>query len=100
MPLTLEARLHDPAFGVEELADAVAQNRAHLFRRVKELTGEAPSTLLRVARLERAATLLARRTASVGEIAYAVGFNGLSSFSRAFSDHYGVTPTAWGNELR
>lgn len=96
----IDARLHDPAFGVQELADAVAQDRAHLFRRVKQLTGEAPSNLLRVARLERAATLLARRVATVGEIAYAVGFNGISHFSKSFRDHYGVTPTAWATEER
>ncbi|MDP2311290.1 MAG: response regulator [Pseudomonadota bacterium] len=96
----IDAQLHDPAFGVQELADAVAQDRAHLFRRVKQLTGEAPSNLLRVARLERAATLLARRVASVGEIAYAVGFNGISHFSKSFRDHYGVTPTAWATEGR
>ncbi|MES2641107.1 MAG: ATP-binding protein [Myxococcota bacterium] len=96
----IDAQLHDPAFGVQELADAVAQDRAHLFRRVKQLTGDAPSNLLRVARLERAATLLARRVASVGEIAYAVGFNGISHFSKSFRDHYGVTPTAWAAEGR
>jgi DNA-binding response OmpR family regulator len=96
----IEAQLHDPAFGVQELADAVGQDRAHLFRRVKQLTGDAPSNLLRVARLERAATMLTRRVGTVGEIAYAVGFNGISHFSKSFRDQYGVTPTAWATEGR
>ncbi len=96
----IEANLADPAFGVQELADAVAQDRAHLFRRIKQLTGEPPSTLLRTVRMERAATLLARRAATVSEIAYAVGFYSVSHFSRAFREHFGTTPSAYASEGR
>ncbi|MDP2313675.1 MAG: response regulator [Pseudomonadota bacterium] len=96
----IEANLADPAFGVQELADAVAQDRAHLFRRIKQLTGEPPSTLLRTVRMERAALLLVRRAATVSEIAYAVGFYSVSHFSRAFREHFGTTPSAYASEGR
>jgi signal transduction histidine kinase/DNA-binding response OmpR family regulator/ligand-binding sensor domain-containing protein len=92
----LIARRHtDPEFGVAELADAMHQDRAHLFRRVKALTGHAPSDLLRQARLEHAARLLAQRAGNMSEVAYAAGFASLSYFSQAFRDHYGVAPSKY-----
>ena len=56
-----DRRLADPDFGVGELADAVSQDRSHLFRRVKQLFGESPSDLIRRMRLEEGARLLDSR---------------------------------------
>src|SRR4029077_935546 len=42
----IQRRLGDPDFGVGELADAVAQDRSHLFRRVRQVFGESPSDLI------------------------------------------------------
>lgn len=88
----------DPEFGVQELADAMHQDRAHLFRRVKALTGQAPSDLLRLARLEHAARLLAQRAGNVSEVAYASGFASLSYFSQAFREHFGVAPSKYAGK--
>jgi AraC-like DNA-binding protein len=88
--------LADPDFGVGELADAVAQDRSHLFRRVRQLFGEPPSELLRRMRVEEGERLLLReRSATVTDVAYAVGFNSLSYFCRCFQEAYGATPAAY-----
>ena len=87
--------LADPEFGVTELADAMAQDRSHLFRRTRDVVGVSPSDLIRQARLQRGATLLTSSSDTVAEIAYAVGFNSVSYFSRSFQAEYGVTPTAF-----
>jgi AraC-like DNA-binding protein len=62
---------------------------AHLF---KEITGTAPYQFLQQARLERARVLLASRTASVSEIARAVGYTSPSHFAAAFRRRYGTSP--------
>jgi len=87
--------LADPDFGVTALADAMAQDRSHLFRRTRDVLGASPSDLLRQARLQRGATLLTGSSDTVAEIAYAVGFNSVSYFSRSLQAEYGVTPTAF-----
>jgi AraC-like DNA-binding protein len=87
--------LADPNFGVGELADAVSQDRSHLFRRVKQLFGESPSDLIRRIRLEEGERLLTDGSATVTDVAYAVGFNSLSYFCRCFQEVYGVTPAAY-----
>lgn len=90
---TIESRLSDEEFTVDQLADAVGMSRVHLYRRLQDLLGESPSALVRSVRLERAAQLLAQRTGSVSEIAYSVGFKSVSHFSRVFREHYGHAPS-------
>jgi CheY-like chemotaxis protein len=91
----IQQGLADPAFGVGELAEALAQDRSRLFRRIKELFGESPSDLIRRMRVADGERLLTETSATVTDIAYAVGFNSLSYFCRCFQDAYGVTPAAY-----
>jgi AraC-like DNA-binding protein len=44
-------------------------------------------------RLEEAARLLADSEGSVTEVAYAVGYENLAAFSRAFREHFDSTPS-------
>ncbi len=94
----IEARLGDRDFTVGELAVAVGFERSHLLRRLRALTGESPSAMIRSMRLQRAAQLLRASSATVSEIAYEVGFKNVSHFSRAFSKHFGRSPSAYGED--
>lgn len=87
------AGLHDPEFGVEALAAALAIGRTGLFRKLKEECGQSPSALLREARLLRAIELLDERAGTVSEVAYAVGFNSVEGFTRAFATRFGQRPS-------
>ncbi len=89
-----EARLGDPAFSVDTLADDVAMSPRQLARKLRALTDETPGALLRRLRLARAAGLL-RGGATVAEAAEAVGFASRSQFGSAFRAAYGVTPSAY-----
>jgi AraC-like DNA-binding protein len=92
----IQRALANPDFGVGELADAVSQDRSHLFRRVKQLFGESPSDLIRRMRVEEGERLLlADSSATVTDVAYAVGFNSLSYFCHCFQNAYGATPAAY-----
>jgi len=91
----IQRRLAEPDFGVAELADAVSQDRSNLFRRVKEVFDESPSNLIMRMRLAEGARLLADGTATVTDVAYAVGFNSLSHFCRRFVAAYGASPATY-----
>ncbi len=91
----IRSKLHDPDFGVAELADAVFQDRSHLFRRVRQVAGVSPSELLRLMRLEEGARLLATGQGTVADVTYAVGYNSVSHFCRAFQVRFGSTPAAF-----
>lgn len=85
--------LAESSFGVDELASAMHLDRSALFRRLKAQDGSSPADYLRERRLHRAHELLTAGAGNVSEIAYAVGFDSLSSFSRAFRTRFSCTPS-------
>ncbi len=91
----IRARVADPEFSVEHLADDLGMSRMHLYRRLKATLGLTPVEVLMNYRLEHAAELLASRAATVSEAAYAAGFKDLSHFSKRFRSRYGATPSEY-----
>ena len=91
----IEQHLSDPQFSVEVLADKVALSRQQLYRRLRDETKATPVAYIRQFRLERASRLLSARQGNVSEVAYAVGFNSLSYFTRCFQEHFEETPSAF-----
>jgi AraC-like DNA-binding protein len=96
----IEERLGDPELTVEALAAALGCERSYLLRKLRTLTGESPSGLIRSLRLQRAEQLLRARAGSVGEIAYSVGFKSVAHFSNAFQERYGERPSAFAARHR
>ncbi|NBC16673.1 MAG: response regulator [Bacteroidetes bacterium] len=89
----VEDHLGDTTFSVEHLADAMHLSRRQLHRKLQALTDLSTVGFIRMMRLERAAQLLEQQAGNVSEIAYAVGFQDASYFSRVFRQAYGQTPS-------
>ncbi|MCB0274956.1 MAG: response regulator [Calditrichaeota bacterium] len=89
----LDQHLTDENFGIEVLCEELAMSQRQVQRKIRATTGESPTDLIRSARLERARYLLEQQTGTVSEIAFEVGFNNLSYFSRCFRQRFGVTPS-------
>jgi signal transduction histidine kinase/ligand-binding sensor domain-containing protein/DNA-binding response OmpR family regulator len=96
----VEERLGDSELSVEGLAEALACDRSYLLRKLRALTGETPSGLIRSLRLQRAEQLLRAGAGAVSEIAYAVGFKSVAHFSNAFQERYGERPSAFAARHR
>jgi signal transduction histidine kinase/DNA-binding response OmpR family regulator len=88
----VESNLSNEDFSVEKMGRALLLDRTQLFRKLKAITGQSPSQFIRSIRLKHAYQLLSRRTATVGEIAFSVGFSSTTYFNRCFKDEYGLTP--------
>ena len=89
----VETRLTDPDLSPETLAAAAGMSYHQMYRALHELS-TTPSRFIRGVRVECAAELLRRGAGSVTEIAYSVGFESLSYFSRAYRERFGVAPSA------
>ena len=89
----IEKNMSEDSFGVEELSKEVAMSRSQLHRKLIALTGQAPNELLRKTRLLRAKELLQKKAATPSEIAYQVGFNSHSYFSKCFKEEFGISPS-------
>jgi AraC-like DNA-binding protein len=93
----VEARLDDEEFGVDELAAAMFMERTGLYRHMVDEMRTTPSEFIRDVRLQRAAELLGEDANTVSEVAYAVGYRSVSSFSRLFRDRFGCSPAAFAH---
>lgn len=80
---------------LEKLARAAFVTPEHLCRLFKTSTGHSPLETVRLARLDRAAMLLARSNFSIAEVARLTGFASPFHFSRAFKEAYGRSPRAF-----
>jgi AraC-like DNA-binding protein len=90
----VERRLSDPSLDVGSLSRRLGVSPRTLHAAVSA-GGETFAAMVRRRRLERAAALLADAgsRATITEIAASVGFDGSSSFSRAFRREFGRAPT-------
>lgn len=77
------------------LARRAHASRAHFIRSFAATYGETPMRYLTRRRVERAQDLLRTANLTVTEIAFAVGFHSLGSFSSRFKELVGVSPTEY-----
>jgi signal transduction histidine kinase/ligand-binding sensor domain-containing protein/AraC-like DNA-binding protein len=93
--LLIDKNLANPELSVEMISSEIGISRVHLHRKLKELTNLTTRDLIRNIRLKQAAELMTVKGLSVSEVAFAVGFANVNSFSVAFKELYGVSPTVF-----
>ncbi len=82
----------DRDFSINSLSREMAMSRTLLYEKLKVLTNQSPSELIREIRLHKARQLLATKAYTVNEVAEMAGFTDVKYFSTVFKKHYGVTP--------
>jgi AraC-like DNA-binding protein len=89
----IESNHADSGFGAEQLAHELGMSRMQLHRKLKGIAGQSACYFLRYFRLRRARKLLRRSDLQISEVAYLVGFNNLSYFTKVFKEFTGFTPS-------
>ena len=89
-------------FEIGDFAEALGVSRSLLNKKLQSLVGQSAGQLLRAFRLKTAHELIVRnrrtRTMNISEIAYEVGFNDSKYFTRCFTKHFSINPSALMNE--
>lgn len=89
----IERELDNHELSVDHLAGELAMSRVQLHRKLKAIIGCSASEFIRGYRLKKAHEYLKGRKGSVSEIAYSVGFNNLSYFTKTFKGVYKTNPS-------
>ena len=88
-------------FEIGDFAEALGVSRSLLNKKLQSLAGQSAGQLLRAFRLKTAHELILRnrrtRAMNISEIAYEVGFNDSKYFTRCFTKHFGINPSALMN---
>ena len=93
----LDKKMTNADFTADNFASTVGMSRMQLHRKLKSLLGVSATEFLRNERLKTALILLQKGNGNISEIAYSVGFNDVSYFSKCFKEAYNVTPTEYLN---
>lgn len=93
--LAIMHREPEAPWTLKELARRAGTSRSVLHERFRELVGQAPMSYLAAFRLQLAGRQLRSSSASLAEVAQAVGYTSEASFSRAFKRHVGTSPGEW-----
>src|SRR5690349_22313379 len=83
------SNLQDPQLGVDSIASLFNLSRMQAYRKIKALTGKSVVEFIRMVRMKQAIKLMDSHRLTLSEIAFEVGFNSASYFTRAFKDEYG-----------
>jgi AraC-like DNA-binding protein len=85
---------------IKELADLIEMSESSLYQNFKTVTSLSPIQFQKKLRLEEAKQLLVVRNIEVSQVAYMVGYESPSQFSREFSRMFGMSPKAHTEFLR
>ena len=85
----------NPDLSIDMICEEVGISRAHIYRKLKELTNQSGRDFIKNVRLKYAENLLLEDRYSIGNIAEKVGFKKQSSFTLAFKEKYGLPPQQW-----
>lgn len=97
----MEKNYDNSEFGVRELADALGISRSVLSKNLSKETGLPTAQFIRNYRLDISRKMMADKTSNrnITEIAYRVGFNDPKYFTRCFTKQFGISPTAYKDQL-
>ena len=84
--MVMPYHLHMPSYFLETFTE-------YPYRKIKALTNYSPNELVRIARLKKAASLLASSEKTISEITYEVGFTSPSYFTKCYKEYFGESPT-------
>ncbi|MEM9258034.1 MAG: ATP-binding protein [Bacteroidota bacterium] len=85
--------LDDADLDMTRISKGLSMSRSQVYRKIKALTGQAPSGFVRSVRLQKARLMLQQEKLTISEVAYEVGFTSLNYFSTAFEREYGIRPS-------
>ncbi|MGO5097565.1 helix-turn-helix domain-containing protein [Agathobaculum sp. LCP25S3_E8] len=87
----MNRHLFEP-ISVQDVSAEVNLSSSHFSRQFKARTGYSPYEYIVLRRIDKAKYLLTSTKQSVGEIAYATGYNSEENFSHSFQKHVGISP--------
>lgn len=91
----INKNISKPELNGDKIAKDLSISRMTLHRKLKLLTGQTTSELIRGIRLKEAAYQIENTTKNISDICYEVGFNSPSYFTACFAEQYGMTPTEY-----
>jgi signal transduction histidine kinase/ligand-binding sensor domain-containing protein/CheY-like chemotaxis protein/AraC-like DNA-binding protein len=89
----VEAHLDNSDFGIKMLAAELSMGQSNLYKKVKSISGQSPSSFIRCIRLRKVAKLLIETDYNINIAALTAGFNDMKYFREQFFRLFGMKPS-------
>jgi AraC-like DNA-binding protein len=96
----LTEKYADAEFEVKSFGKHLNISRSQLYRQLEKHACISPNRLIRIFRLHQSLEYLAQNEMSISEVAWSVGFNNASWFSKCFYEEFDCTPSDYRNLMR
>jgi ligand-binding sensor domain-containing protein/signal transduction histidine kinase/DNA-binding response OmpR family regulator len=96
----IQENLADPDLDNKKISELTNLSRTVLYGKFKSLTGQGVHDFIKSIRLKKGLKLLQEGRLNINQIAYEVGFNTPSYFSKSFTKQYGVSPSEYVAKLK
>ena len=90
---SIHQEMSSPAYDSASLAQNLMLSESQLYRKLKSITGKSTALFIRSIRLQKARELIHSTDEPISQVAYEVGFNDPSWFSRVFKEEFGFAPS-------
>ena len=88
-----ESNFTDESLSSSDFKKQLGYSKSQFYRKITGLLRKSPNVFLKEYRLNRSISLLKSKEVNISEIAYKIGFNSQSYFSKCFQKKYNVSPT-------
>ncbi len=90
-----ETEIHNPDFNLDKIYNEIGLSKAQTFRKIKSITGLAPGQFIQELRMQKSLYYLKNKSKTIAEIAYDLGFNSPTYFTRAFKKRFSILPKSF-----
>lgn len=88
----IENNLNDHNLNIDFICHEMSISKTHLYTKIKAITGQSASEFIKIVRLKYAAILI-KDGHKVSKVYSQVGFKTQPHFTRAFKEHFGISPS-------
>jgi len=88
----INEHISEADFSIETFGNLLGVSHNQLYRKLHAITNETPSRFVRKHRLKRSLQMLEKSHDNISQIAYLVGFNNASYYTKCFRELFGVSP--------
>ena len=89
----VEKNISNEKFSVENFSYEMNLSHSQLHRKLRALINQSAIQFIRSIRMQRALEMIQKNSGTISEIAWEVGFNDPSYFTKIFSKHFGFLPS-------
>jgi AraC-like DNA-binding protein len=94
-----ENNFTDESLSSSDFYRELGYSKSQFYRKITRLLRKSPNVFLKEFRLSKSISLLKKREVNISEIAYKIGFNSQSYFSKCFQKKYKVSPTLYRSTI-